>query len=260
MPSRERPIKYSADDEKGQLKQAIAVHLVDNCEPLPSGEFDIITADPPWFYSLRESDKTHRNRCQYPPMKTEAIAAMPVGELGMKDSYCFLWATAGHLQDAFKVMGAWGYTYKAIHCWRKVTKDGRKVRIGAGHYGRNCLEFILIGLKGKPGSFLHHGLTAMPNVFDGIDCQADGYILPDRAMDFLDFTAAIEWTGADYIFDAPPTQTHSEKPQIYYDRINEIRRIIYPNGGNCIELFAREKRKGWTVWGAESDQRIEIVR
>lgn len=39
---------------------------------------------------------------------------------------------------------------------------------------------------------------------------------------------------------------HSKKPQVFRDIIN----TIYPNG-NRIELFAREKREGWDVWGNE---------
>lgn len=255
-----KKIEYAADDLTGQLKDAIKVHLVDNCEPLPGGAHELIAIDPPWNYDLRENDKTHRNRCKYPPMKDEEIAAMKVGELAAPDSYCFLWTTAGHLPVAFDILEGWNFTYKATHVWRKVTKDGQKVRIGAGHYGRNCLEFILVGTRGKPGTLMKHGITSMPNVFDGVDCQADGYILPNRAMEYLDFLVSILWTGSDYMFDAPPTPIHSEKPEAYYDRLEIIRKHIKPGGANAIELFARNKRPGWTVWGAEVGKKIEVVR
>lgn len=39
-------------------------------------------------------------------------------------------------------------------------------------------------------------------------------------------------------------EDHSKKPDIFYDIIEEM----YPNG-KYLELFGRQKRKGWTSWG-----------
>lgn len=46
---------------------------------------------------------------------------------------------------------------------------------------------------------------------------------------------------------------HSKKPQVFRDIIN----TIYPNG-NRIELFARQKTKGWDVWGNEVECDIKL--
>ncbi|OYD86469.1 adenine-specific DNA methyltransferase, partial [Nostoc sp. 'Peltigera membranacea cyanobiont' 213] len=32
------------------------------------GQYQCIVIDPPWFYRLRNQDKTHRNRINYKPM------------------------------------------------------------------------------------------------------------------------------------------------------------------------------------------------
>jgi len=44
---------------------------------------------------------------------------------------------------------------------------------------------------------------------------------------------------------------HSEKPQKFYD-------LIAPLGKNRIDLFARQKREGWDVWGNEVKSDIEL--
>jgi len=46
---------------------------------------------------------------------------------------------------------------------------------------------------------------------------------------------------------------HSQKPEIAYQIIERL----YPNT-NKLELFARDKRKGWDVWGNEINNDIEL--
>ncbi|MFN6439533.1 MAG: MT-A70 family methyltransferase [Nostoc sp. DedSLP01] len=57
--------------------------------------------DPPWFYRLRNQDKTHRNRIPYQPMRTEEILALPVPELCDRSGcVLFLWFTNNHMVEA----------------------------------------------------------------------------------------------------------------------------------------------------------------
>lgn len=46
---------------------------------------------------------------------------------------------------------------------------------------------------------------------------------------------------------------HSQKPEIAYQIIERL----YPNM-NRLELFARQKREGWDVWGNEVESDIEL--
>jgi len=43
-----------------------------------------------------------------------------------------------------------------------------------------------------------------------------------------------------------PRLAHSQKPEVFYEIIEKL----YPNG-KYLEMFARNKRKGWTSWGNE---------
>ncbi len=46
------------------------------------GQYQCIVIDPPWFYRLRNQDKTHRNRINYKPMHIEEILSLPVPDFG----------------------------------------------------------------------------------------------------------------------------------------------------------------------------------
>jgi N6-adenosine-specific RNA methylase IME4 len=132
------------------------------------------------------------------------------------DHFLLLWVTNNHLPLGFRCLEKWGFTYKAIFTWFKTTKSSTeeepKVNIGIGHYGRNCTEHFLVATKGNPGSFTSYGLTNIPNV-----------ILAPRSQ-------------------------HSEKPKEFWVVADRLAEKL---GGSRIELFARERRSGWDVWGAE---------
>lgn len=44
-----------------------------------------------------------------------------------------------------------------------------------------------------------------------------------------------------------PRGRHSEKPAVFYEEVEQV------SPGPYLELFAREARAGWTVWGNEVD-------
>ena len=56
-------------------------------------------------------------------------------------SHLYLWTTAGHLPEAFKVMEAWGFEYKTYLVWVKP-------QMGMGNYFRVCTELVLFGVRG----------------------------------------------------------------------------------------------------------------
>jgi N6-adenosine-specific RNA methylase IME4 len=204
---------YAPTDDRGQTKTRIA-QTIDNAPPqFEKNNYALVVVDPPWSYGLREMDATHRGRTPYPNMDAAAIKALPVADITAPDAYCLLWATANHLPLAFECLAAWGFDYKAVHTWVKTTLDGANVKIGLGHYGRNCAEFFLIGTKGNPGSFSLLGLTDVPSV----------------------------------IHEAP--KEHSAKPDKFYHHAHRLANAL---GGETIELFARSEQPGWDLWGAEA--------
>ncbi len=57
----------------------------------------------------------------------------------------------------------------------------------------------------------------------------------------------------DSVVEAPRLE-HSAKPEVFYDTIERM----YP-GMPKIELFARNQRDGWVVWGNEIVDRGQVA-
>ncbi|MDQ3276638.1 MAG: MT-A70 family methyltransferase [Actinomycetota bacterium] len=131
---------------------------------LPEGKYNVIVADPPWKFDVRDEDETHRGNCPYPPMPLDDITAMGpnVGRRADKDCILFLWTTKQHLLDnsATRVAYAWGFEPRTFWEWVKVDKKG-DLRLGAGNWGRNCSEHVLVCTRGKPAV----DFSAQPSVF-----------------------------------------------------------------------------------------------
>jgi N6-adenosine-specific RNA methylase IME4 len=105
----------------------------------PSGEYDVIYADPPWKYDFSRS-KSRSIENHYPTMELDDICRLeiPVGE----NAVLFIWATSPKLEQAFKVINSWGFVYKTSMVW---VKD----KVGMGYYARGQHELLLIAVKGK---------------------------------------------------------------------------------------------------------------
>jgi N6-adenosine-specific RNA methylase IME4 len=59
--------------------------------------------------------------------------------------------------------------------------------------------------------------------------------------------ATVVLTNEDTVLHAPRTE-HSRKPPAFYERVEKM------CPGSKLELFAREPRVGWQVWGCETDK------
>jgi N6-adenosine-specific RNA methylase IME4 len=120
--------------------------------PSTPGGWRCVLADPPW----RFSDKNTRGAAErhYPTMSGDEIAAMPVGEIVAPDSVLALWVPDTHLELALAIAKAWGFTYRHLVIWGKVSAAG-KVQIGLGHRFRKAHEIALLCTRGKPAVLSH---------------------------------------------------------------------------------------------------------
>lgn len=113
-------------------------------------KYDVIYADPPWDY-VRKGGKDHKGgmaRQHYPTMKTEDICKIPVNAIKSEKAICFIWATFPNIEEALKVMRAWGFTYKtAGFVWVKKNKKNNSNFWGMGAYTRANAEVCLIGIS-----------------------------------------------------------------------------------------------------------------
>lgn len=123
-----------------KLEQDATDNAVTDPPAVPEGKFSTFVADPPWRYgntSTRGAAEDH-----YPTMSIEELRALDVVRDHAADkAHLYLWATAGHLPDAFSVMEAWGFTYKTYLVWVKP-------QMGMGNYFRVSTELVLFGARG----------------------------------------------------------------------------------------------------------------
>ncbi len=112
---------------------------VDDLDSLQT-KFGCIYADPPWVYGNQGTRAATGNH--YSGLSVDDMCALPIERLAADVAHLHLWTTNGFLEDAFRVMRAWGFTYKACFVWVKP-------QMGIGNYWRVSHEFMLLGVRGS---------------------------------------------------------------------------------------------------------------
>jgi N6-adenosine-specific RNA methylase IME4 len=153
--AREAPEKFSdlkdemdrtgrVDKAYRRLRQQQVQAERQSVPPLHSedGPFSVLYADPPWRYQHTESESRAIEN-QYPTMSLDEICNLPIHEVCADDAILFLWATSPKLEEAMKVLEAWGFIYRTCAVWDKE-------KIGMGYYFRQQHELLLVAAKGHP--------------------------------------------------------------------------------------------------------------
>jgi len=116
--------------------------------PMPSGKYRVFYADPPWRYNdsgvITTNDNYGRAERHYPTMNIDELCDLGtiIQSISEDDSVLFLWATSPMLEDAFKIIQAWGFEYKTSFVWDKVKHN-------FGHYNSVRHEFLLLCVRGS---------------------------------------------------------------------------------------------------------------
>lgn len=118
--------------------------------PLPNQKYQVILADPPWSYrgqvqhGGQDKPFTSSAASYYNTMSIDELCKLPVKELRHEDGCAlFLWFTAPILEDAMRLMSAWGFEYKTIaFVWDKE-------RVNPGAHTMSQCEFVAIGTYKK---------------------------------------------------------------------------------------------------------------
>ena len=120
-------------------------YLKDDSEvvaPLPEGQWRIIYADPPWRYgNLTEEEQPDQSE-HFRTLSLSEIWEIPVLDSVPDNAVLFLWTTSPMLEDSFRVVKAWGFSYKASFVWDKVLHN-------MGHYNSVRHEFLLVCTRGS---------------------------------------------------------------------------------------------------------------
>jgi N6-adenosine-specific RNA methylase IME4 len=186
---------------------------------LPQGRFGAILADPPWHFAVWSLDKTGRARhpsTHYDTMELEDIAALPIGELAAEDCALFVWISWPMLEHALAVVAAWGFQYKTCaFAWIKA--DVSTINLFSGPVDAD----MKLGYWTRANSEVC--LLATRGQPKRIDAGVRQGIIE-------------------------PARQHSRKPDCVHGRIEKL------VNGPYLELFARQRRPGWTTWGNQVDK------
>lgn len=116
--------------------------------PPMDGKYRVLYADPPWAYNdsgvITDSDNYGRAKRHYTTMSIDELCQLGEQVKGIteENAVLFLWATSPLLEDAFKVINAWGFKYKTSFVWDKI-------RHNFGHYNSVRHEFLLVCTRGS---------------------------------------------------------------------------------------------------------------
>lgn len=178
--------------------------------------YDVILADPPWFYNNRKAGAERKNKTRfgggamkhYPLMRDDELLSLAETVKGWAGKNCalFLWCTCPRLDFGITLLEEWGFRYCTIaFVWVKRSSAHRLIK-NPGFYTASNIELVLLGVRGKMR-------PTKPMIQQVVEARR----------------------GA-----------HSVKPPDVQARIEQM----YP-GRRYLEMFARRARPGWDGWGAE---------
>jgi N6-adenosine-specific RNA methylase IME4 len=119
--------------------------------PFPKKKYNIIYADPAWYFKSYSSKGEGRNATQhYNCMSIDNICNLPVSSICDNDCILFIWVIDPMLPEALEVIKSWGFKYKTVaFTWVKENKL-KGYFTGLGYWTRANPEMCLLATKGKP--------------------------------------------------------------------------------------------------------------
>ncbi|WP_428031514.1 MT-A70 family methyltransferase [Ancylobacter sp.] len=182
-----------------------------------TGTYRVICMDAPHKFAAGTKGRPQH----YKRMTDAEIAALPVRSLA-DPTGCWLlfWTTGPKLPKAFEIARAYRFRYSAVgFIWVKTHM----------RFGRGGIPLFL------PRDCFHKGM---------------GYTTRKNAEICLLFRIGrpkrLSKSVAELI--VAPRREHSRKPEEFYESVQAFA------PGPYLEIFGRESRPGWTVWGDEAQK------
>lgn len=151
-------------------------------------------------------------------MSAAQASKLPAAELIEPGGALMVWCTWPlFAEQSAIVRNAWGLEIATGGVWVKVTKN-HKQRLGTGFIFRSVTEPFLIATRGKPRGLRGRSVRNLIETYDNSTLYG-------------------------------VAREHSRKP----DEAYLLAERLTP-GWKRVDVFARQRRKGWTSWGNEQDK------
>lgn len=110
--------------------------------------FRTICADPPWLFGDRLPGNSRGAEKNYRVLSVDDICRLELPPLA-DDCRLFLWRVASQVEEAYRVVRAWGFIPKSEIVWQKLTTSGLPW-FGMGRQVRASHETCVIAVRGRP--------------------------------------------------------------------------------------------------------------
>lgn len=185
-------------------------------------KYSIVLADPPWSMGyvkggLKAGTVKGGEILPYKTMSDDEIMSLPIKDIVADDAFLFMWVTDSRIPKVSQFMEAWGFKFNSLaFIWNKISK-----------YQEGKVRTTLTPYTRRSCEYCFMGLRGKTK-----DMVKDHYVLQ-------------------YVPSASQTKKHSVKP-------DEVRERIVRLCGDLprIELFARDQKIGFDVFGDEVENSI----
>jgi N6-adenosine-specific RNA methylase IME4 len=196
---------------------------------LQRGHYGAILADPPWDWrswrrakGMTDAPLTSRDvSYHYNVMDSGDIGSLPVSDLAGENCVLFMWVTWPLLPQALTVVDQWGFDYKTC-------------------------AFDWMKANNTQPSFFEEEVPAQVGMGYWTRSNTEPCLLATRGKPKRINADVRQGIIA-------PRRQHSRKPDGVHARIE---RLV---AGPYLELFARQRRPNWDVWGNQTDKFAEAA-
>lgn len=113
-----------------------------------SPPFCCVVADPPWSFGDKLPGPGRGAEKHYPVLDIAALETFTLPPIS-NDAWLFMWRVASQVEEAYRVVRAWGFVAKSEIVWIKRTATGKRW-FGMGRSVRAEHEVAIIAKRGRP--------------------------------------------------------------------------------------------------------------
>lgn len=188
-------------------------------QPMPVGPFRLIYVDPPWPYENSDQHEGSRGHMDYPGLSMEDICRLRVeiDKVAHEDCIVAMWVTNAFVWAVGRVLEAWGFD---------VAGEGREQRT------MFTWDKCTVNDKDKAG------------VGSWGRGRTEHLVIASRGK-------AVHTLNELQTLIRAPIREPGRKPDLFAELLEKH------CPGPHLEMFAREERKNWRVWGAETGKFAE---